>query len=139
MLLKLPPVPDKYKSASQIARVVTEEWALTNLYCPKCGGGLSKYENNIPINDFECSQCNLYFQLKSQQKSFGARIVGASYLATANAIKENKTPSIALLQYDRNSWFVTNLLMIHGKCLTQDSIVERKGLSRYARRRGWIG
>jgi type II restriction enzyme len=77
--------------------------------------------------------------LKSQQKSFGARIAGASYQAAANAITENQSPSIVLLQYDKKSWFVTNVLMIHSKCLTEDSIIKRKGLSSRAERKGWIG
>ena len=34
-----------YKSNSQIARVLTENWVKENSYCPNCG--------QLPLNDFE--------------------------------------------------------------------------------------
>ena len=37
MILNLPiEVAEGYKSPSQIARVLTERWTLTNMYCPAC-------------------------------------------------------------------------------------------------------
>ena len=34
-----------YKSKSQIARLLTENWVLNNSYCPNCG--------ELPLNEFE--------------------------------------------------------------------------------------
>ncbi len=36
-----------YKSNSQITRVLTENWAKSNSYCPNCGEShLNEFENN---------------------------------------------------------------------------------------------
>lgn len=42
----------KYKSNSQIARVITESWVSDNLYCPHCGGKIVHLPNNTPVGDF---------------------------------------------------------------------------------------
>lgn len=39
-----------YKSASQIARVLTEDWLARNMYCPICGEvSIKKAEPNVQV------------------------------------------------------------------------------------------
>ena len=54
-----------YKSNSQIARILTENWVKENSYCPCCGENpLNEFENNRPVADFYCKKCNEEFELK---------------------------------------------------------------------------
>lgn len=139
MLLKLPASPTGYNSKSQIARVRTEEWGGKNLYCPSCGDNLSCMPNNNPVVDFECHQCKLTFQLKSQSHRFSSSVIGASYLATLQHIKNKSQPSLFLLHYDDISSFVENIQLIHGKCIEENCISRRRALSNTAKRKGFEG
>ena len=41
-----------YKSAAQIARVLTEDWLARNMYCPICGAeSIQSAEPNAPVKD----------------------------------------------------------------------------------------
>lgn len=41
-----------YKSAAQIARVLTEDWLARNMYCPICGElSIKRAEPNAPVKD----------------------------------------------------------------------------------------
>ena len=52
-----------YKSNSQIARVLTENWVKENSYCPNCGElSLNDFENNMPVADFHCINCKEEFE-----------------------------------------------------------------------------
>lgn len=47
-----------YKSASQIARVLTEDWLAHNMYCPICGEVTIRHaEPNAPVKDYVCDNC----------------------------------------------------------------------------------
>lgn len=60
-----------YKSNSQIARLLTENWVLNNSYCPNCGKSpLNEFENNRPVADFHCIECEEEFELKVKKESF---------------------------------------------------------------------
>jgi type II restriction enzyme len=130
----------KYKSPAQIARVVTEAWGLANLYCACCK---STQLNSSPANtqayDFLCPLCSQSFQLKSKNSPIGRRIVDAALSAMMRAIREDRTPNLLALQYDRVSWTVRNLLLIPHFALTSSAIEARKPLGPCARRAGWIG
>ena len=40
-----------YKSASQIARILTEDWLARNMYCPICGEiSIKRAEPNAPVH-----------------------------------------------------------------------------------------
>ena len=42
-----------YRSASQIARVLTEDWLAKNMYCPICGEmSIKRAEPNAPVKDY---------------------------------------------------------------------------------------
>ena len=61
-----PPTLANYKSRSQMARVVSEAWALENLYCVACEAKrLGPTLNNNRGYDFECLKCTAHYQLKS--------------------------------------------------------------------------
>lgn len=52
-----------YKSASQKARVLTENWVLDNSYCPNCGNqNLNRFSNNNPAADFYCNNCKAEYE-----------------------------------------------------------------------------
>lgn len=56
-----------YRSNSQIARVLTENWVKENSYCPCCGEiSLNNFANNRPVADFYCKNCSEEFELKSK-------------------------------------------------------------------------
>lgn len=64
-------IADGYKSKSQIARVLTENWVSTNIYCPVCGTSrLQDFANNSPVADFYCDKCRSEYELKSKKDSF---------------------------------------------------------------------
>lgn len=140
MNLELPlTVAEKYKSRSQIARVVTEQWAALNLYCPACDSNriLQERPNKSAI-DFTCPKCNQPFQLKGSRTWNYAKIVDAGYQAMLAAIHSDTRPSLFLLHYTP-SWQVHNLLLVPRFFLTESVIEKRRPLSLHARRAGWVG
>lgn len=50
-----------YKSNSQKIRVMSEKWVHENMFCPCCGNSLCRFENNKPVADFYCDECNENF------------------------------------------------------------------------------
>jgi len=69
-----------YKSKPQIARVLSEDWVLRNIYCPGCGcSSLNKFKNNRPVADFYCKKCSEEFELKSKSGKFSNTIAGGAY------------------------------------------------------------
>ena len=49
-----------YKSGSQIARVLTEDWLARNMYCPICGEvSIRRAEPNAPVKDYTCEICGI--------------------------------------------------------------------------------
>lgn len=130
----------QYKSASQRARVATEEWAHESLYCPQCTSNcLKQFAANTPAIDFTCPNCDALFQLKSQSKPFGNRINDAAYASMMHAIREDRTPNLLALHYDFEDWRVENLLLIPRFAFTPSMIEKRAPLGPDARRAGWVG
>lgn len=69
-----------YRSKSQIARILSENWVKVNSYCPCCGGRpLIGYENNRPVADFYCESCKEDFELKSKNGNFSQTINDGAY------------------------------------------------------------
>jgi hypothetical protein len=57
-----------YNSGAQRARVVTESWGESNLYCPNCSSPkLTWLEPGHPASDYSCPKYGFWFQLKSQR------------------------------------------------------------------------
>ena len=128
-----------FKSKSQITRVVSENWANSNLYCPACAcDELEQAPNNTRAFDFVCPQCVARFQLKSSKRWDGRRVTDAGYHAMMDAILTDRNPNLVLLHYD-DDWTVRNLLVVPSFFLSESAIEKRKPLAATARRAGWIG
>ena len=128
-----------YKSRTQQARVVTEAWASSNLYCVACdSSNLVDLPRNEPAADLACTNCASRYQLKASGHPFGRRVVDSAYSTMTAAIQSDSAPNLFLLHYDKN-WFVVSLTLIPRFCFTIAAIEKRKPLGPTARRAGWIG
>jgi type II restriction enzyme len=128
-----------YKSRSQIARIVSEHWGQTNLYCAACEeDNLIATTNNTRAFDFECPSCAARYQLKSSRNVIRNRIVDSAYSAMRSAIESDRVPNLLALHYS-DEWMVRNLMLIPSFCFSVSALEMRKPLSATARRAGWIG
>ena len=128
-----------YKSGSQIARVLTEEWCSRELYCAACNSNrLSPSRPNTPAVDFVCPQCEQLFQLKSLKTWNTKKLPDAGYDSMLRAIRADRTPNLLVLQYS-SEWLVRNLLLIPRVFFSQSIIEKRSPLGPQARRAGWVG
>jgi type II restriction enzyme len=131
---------DRYKSASQRARVSTESWGATNFFCPACeSGSLRSAPQGTAAIDYFCPACDSPFQLKSQSKPIGARIVDAAYSEMKRAILEDRTPNLFVLHYDLDTWAVRTVLLVPHFAFALSALERRKPLAPTARRAGWVG
>ena len=138
--LELNLVPESgYRSASQLARVVTEQWTLTNFYCASCGAGLSPYPASTPLYDFHSPECKERLQLKASQRQFGGSVLDSEYHTALDGVLKDAYPSLILLRYDPARWAVSDLELVHRACITTSCLIRRKPLSATARRAGWEG
>jgi type II restriction enzyme len=129
----------RYKAASQIARVLSEDWCTRELYCPACDSNrLMGSKPNSPAVDFECAKCDQPFQLKSLRHWNPRKVVDAGYEAMLRAIRADRTPNLLLLQYS-STWLVQNLLLIPRMFFSETVVEKRKPLGPNARRAGWVG
>jgi type II restriction enzyme len=131
---------ERYHSASQRARVATESWAVSSLYCANCDSpALNPAAANMPAIDFDCPRCDALFQLKGQSRPVGGRIPDAAYSAMKRAIDEDRTPNLFVLHYELESWRVRNLFLVPQFAFSLAAIEKRKPLADTARRHGWVG
>lgn len=129
-----------YISKSQIARVVTENWAKDNLYCPICGyEKILPYPNNEKVADFYCPCCKEDFQLKSSSKTFGKRFPGSEYYTLIDRIEKNEQPNLFLMVYSLELQEVMEITFIPRVFFLKSIIEKRNPLSESARRAGWTG
>jgi len=129
-----------YKSPSQKARILTENWVNQQMYCPNCGHRhLLKYPNNQPVADFYCPNCNEIFELKSKQETAFSRIVDGAYNTMLQRLQESGNPHLFLLRYDKFAWVVTDFFIVPKYFFIPEIIEKRKPLSPTARRAGWVG
>jgi type II restriction enzyme len=131
---------DRYKSASQRARIGTEAWGALNFFCPVCKSPrLDIASRNTAAVDYLCPKCESPFQLKSQSKPFGNRIVDAAYSEMKRAILSDRTPNLYVLHYDLMQWAVRTVILIPHFAFALSAIECRPPLGPAARRAGWIG
>jgi len=131
---------DHYHSGSQRARIITEAWGETNLYCPNCAQAqITRLDNNTRASDYRCANCNFLYQLKGQKIPFGKHINDGAYSAMIAALRNNSTPNFYFMHYDLSTWQVKNLLLIPSFAFPESAIIKRKPLSTTARRAGWVG
>ena len=132
----------RYRSASQRARVLTEDWVGRNLYCPVCGHPkLCHFEANKPVADFYCEKCEAQFELKSKKSKsskLGKKIPAGDYEKMKERVNSTKNPHFLFLTYFDDT--VRNLVFIPNRFFVADDIIEkRKPLPPTARRAGWVG
>ncbi len=129
----------KYKSNSQIARVLSEDWVHQNSYCPNCGNdALKSYNKNNPAADFFCDSCRFDYELKSFKTLPKNKIIDGAYSSMINKIRDSTNPNFFFLHYSSN-FDVVNFLTIPKYFFTDSIIEKRKPLSLNARRANWVG
>ncbi len=129
-----------YTSSSQRARIWTEQWVKSQVYCPNCGHTeIERYGNNRPVADFFCRSCDEDYELKSQKGVIGAKVVNGAYRAMIERLGGNRNPNFFILNYDLQKLSVVNLLIIPKHFFTPLIIERRKPLEPPARRAGWVG
>lgn len=139
-LLGFEEAPSHFQSASQRARVWTETWVRTWLYCPHCGEPhFGQFENNRPVADFYCGNCREEFELKSKNGRFGPKVVDGAYDVMRQRVAAQNNPNLILLSYAATSRAVTNVLVVPKQFFVHDIIEPRKPLGPHARRAGWRG
>ena len=129
-----------YTSNAQIARVQTEYWVKSNIYCPNCGyEKLNAFENNRPVADFYCQNCLSEFELKSKDNKLGNKILDGAYSTMLNRIAAENNPNFFFLTYNKTYKTVNDFLIIPKHYFVPDLIEKRNPLAVTARRAGWIG
>lgn len=127
------------RSASQVAKVITEDWCNRELYCPVCDSErLLQERPNSRARDFTCACCRERFELKSGRGWSRTRIPDAAYGTMIAAIRSDRTPNLFVMQYSRN-WTIENLLLIPRYFFVESAIEKRPPLARTAQRAGWVG
>ncbi len=130
---------DKYSSASQRARVVTEAWIKSYGYCLACESDkLLPTTSNTQARDFECDRCGHPYELKSSSSPFRQKVTDGAYASMMKRIQTSTVPSFLLLQYTA-TWNLESLSAIHHVLITPAAIEKRKALAVTARRAGWVG
>ena len=132
---------ERYKSPSQIARVLTEDWLARNMFCPICGEvSIRRAEPNAPVKDYVCEKCKAQYELKSNKsrsESFQSTVNDGVYRTMINRITSLDNPSFFFMHYDR---YEVNNLVIVPKCFFTPSIIKKRPpLKSTAERAGWEG
>lgn len=118
---------DNYRSNSQKIRVLTENWVNEHIYCPSCGCGVNEYENNRPVADFFCKNCNEDYELKSKNsKILGKTIADGAYNSMIDRITSETNPNFFFLNYDKNSYDIVNFLAVPSYLFVPNMIIPRK-------------
>ncbi|MCY4582283.1 MAG: restriction endonuclease [Chloroflexi bacterium] len=133
-------VVEGYKSQSQIARRLTEDWATRNLYCLACASAhLDAARANTAVWDYSCAACGALYQLKSQNKPFGRRVSNSEYYTKMRAIAAGRAPHYAFLHYSISAAAVVDLFVVPGHFLSPAVVERRPPLPPHAKRAGWVG
>jgi type II restriction enzyme len=129
-----------YHSGAQRARVVTEAWVRSQLYCANCdSSSLGETPANNRAIDFVCPRCRAPFQLKAKHSALGETVTDGAYTAMVAAIREDRTPNLFLMRYALATWEVRDLLLIPSFMFSESAVIKRPPLSANARRHGWVG
>ena len=129
-----------FESASQSARVWTEQWVRVWMFCPNCGAqNLSGFEANRPVADFHCPTCTEEFELKAQKTRFGRKVMDGAFGTMCERLDASNNPNLMLMRYDTDRFGVSDLFLVPKQFFVRDIIEERKPLAATARRAGWVG
>lgn len=131
---------ENYHSATQIARVLTENWVDKNMYCPRCGNlHINHFENNRPVADFYCPSCNNEYELKSKNGTLSYKINDGAYNTMIDRITSNNNPDFFFMSYSRSELKVKDFIFIPKHFFVPEIIEKRKPLASTAKRAGWVG
>lgn len=140
MKLELSEPSKSYVSGSQTARDITEAWVASTMFCPNCGHSkLNQFTANLPVADFFCSSCQDQFELKSQKKEFGNKVVDGAYLTKIQRLQSNTSPNLILLKYEAQAATVGSVVVVPKRFFVELIVERRKPLAPTARRAGWVG
>jgi type II restriction enzyme len=139
MEMALPRIGTLYSSTSKEIGVLTEAWAMMNLFCPACAGYLNPQTAGTRAVDFRCSRCAEEYQLKSGHGPIKTTVLGAKYQTTLVRVIQRTHPSIFFLNYDRATLHIHETLFIHRASISEDFVIRRMPLSNYSRRAGYQG
>jgi len=130
---------DLYTNASQKARVMTESWVLSEIYCPNCGKEIYDYNNNKPVADFYCERCSEDFELKSKKGKIGKKVSAGAYSQMLKRINSLQKPNFFFMEYADEEKSVTDFFVVPKHFFIPEVIEKRKPLAESARRAGWVG
>ena len=128
-----------YKSPSQIIRVLSEDWVANQSYCSNYNAEpLVEFDNNQPVADFYCTNCDEQYELKSKKAKLSNIINDGAYDTMIERINSDNNPNFFFLTYSQ-ALSVNNFLIIPKQFFKPDMIIKRKPLSATAKRAGWVG
>lgn len=129
-----------FVSASQTARVLSEAWAASNMFCPACGSAkLTSFSANRPVADLFCEACEEQYELKSQSKPLGRKLANGAFATKIQRIESDTSPNLIIMHYDRSESHVRNLQVIPSAFFSHGVVEKRPPLKPTARRAGWVG
>jgi type II restriction enzyme len=129
----------QYKSRSQQARVISENWCSNYLYCASCPSPrLKDLPRNSKAVDFVCERCASGYQLKSAKTKLGNKVLDSAYSVMIERVESGTMPHLLALRYEA-SWKISTLLLIPSFFFTRSAIERRKPLSDEAQRAGYVG
>jgi len=91
------------------------------------------------VADLFCEECKEEFELKSQSRPFGRKVVDGAYGTMVERLGAANNPSLILLHYRRQDITVSDVLLIPKFHFSFRAIEKRKPLAPTARRAGWVG
>ena len=132
-------IADSYTSYSQKVRVLTEDWVLSEIYCPSCGDAIYNYDNNKPVADFYCKKCIEDFELKSKKGKIGNKVSAGAYSQMIKRINSPEKPNFFFIGYMVEMWTISDFFVVPKHFFVSEIIEKRKPLAKTTRRAGWIG
>lgn len=130
----------RYKSNSQIAKNLSEDWCAKEMYCPSClNENIDKHPNNKKVSDFVCGKCRSEYQLKCSCKKFGRKINDGAFGTMIDFINHDYAPNFFLMHYTKDDWNVKDMFLIPRFFISTSIIEKRNPLSPKADRAGWTG
>ena len=130
-----------FDSGSQQARVWTERWVATQMFCTNCGSPtLSQLPANSPVADFICPTCSEQYEVKSKKgATFGKSVADGAYGTKIERLSSSTNPHLLLLNYDVAQREVRNVFVVPKHFFVPEIIQRRPPLKDTARRAGWVG
>ncbi len=120
--------------------MITEAWVRDNIYCLGCDKDrIAETRPGKSVVDFRCESCTRRYQLKSQRRPFGNRVLDAAYDPLASAVEAGRAPNFLFLHYDPKDWIVERFFGVPGHFMSLSCIEKRQPLPPTARRAGWRG